>query len=125
MKIKGLANSEMDGLTKNVIHTPLTTMRQRVNLRSSKQLLVEQLQKFRNHLSANRVQLPPDSNQNTPEQPADIMQEVVSSLRRTSLQTWIMKPLVATRGMKEGTVIEKLVLTALPDFISKQHLVLI
>ena len=36
-----------------------------------------------------------------------------------------MKPLVATRGMKEGTVNEKRVLTALPDFISNQHLVLV
>ena len=42
----------------------------------------------------------------------------MDSLRRASIDAWVMKPLVATSGMKEGSLNETSVLRTIPGFVS-------
>ena len=123
-KIRRLSNADIEALTKSVISTHLASLKQRVNLRLSKQALIEQLKRYRDDLLSGRATVPLDIEPHTEQDPATLARNLISDLRKTSLKSWVMRPLVAIRGMKEGSMNEKFVLHALPSFISKQSTVL-
>ena len=64
-KLKALSDGDIDGLTKNAINELLTSLGQRVNLRSSKQALMVQLRTFRDDLNTGRAHPPHDDDDNS------------------------------------------------------------
>ena len=123
-QIKQLTDADVEGMTKSAICSILASVSQRVQLRSSKPILMEQLRSYRDDLNAGRIDAPSSNSEESVVESRTLFANFLTEVRKTSLQTWVMKPLTATRGMKEGSENEKYVLQALPAFISQQRTVL-
>ena len=115
--VLSMSDSQISSLRNAEIVRLLAKFSRRPPRQTRKAVLVGLLQDLRNDLSAGTVQIPTEAL--TQEQRRAVWaKNLLTKMRKVSLQSWVMKPLVATSGMREGTLNEIEVLKAMPKFIS-------
>ena len=117
-RLTDMSPSRISSSTKSDLQSILSVFERSLDTRVSKSELVSAVNQLKADIACNSVGLDADSSagENEEEGGEQAAKTVSNAFREASLDAWVMKPLVATAGMKEGTRNEQNIVEALPKF---------
>lgn len=118
-RITGYSQSRINAFTKSELQEMLRSFGRPIELRAPKAQLVTAMLQLKHDITEENVNLeePDESTQSEETLLSEAKEDVHRGLLEASVSAWVMKPLVSTMGMREGSRNEIEVIKALPSFL--------
>ena len=120
-RIQQLSEIQMHELCKDDLIKLMEGIGPRPSASLRKAQLVQKLLEAQEKIQNGELEIPEPPQLSEEQLQESKTKRIPHSLRLAAIQSWVMKPLVATSGMKEGSINEAEVLNALPTFFKERN----